>query len=125
MQIATTLSGIVSSEGGIVFGGYLLGKDSDGRTMSALNELMGGATLMVDRATTESYFSVRLTAKVRHLAAVAARAVPPASPTLAGLEELFPPTVKSPSATASRRHSSAMLHSPHRPSRTMRIFSSA
>jgi hypothetical protein len=46
---------IVSSEAGIIFGGHSLGKDSAGRTMSAINELWGGATLTVDRATSDSY----------------------------------------------------------------------
>lgn len=49
---------IVSSEGGAVLGGHSLGRDSAMRTMSAINELWGGATLTIDRATSDSY-SVR------------------------------------------------------------------
>ncbi|SEP51121.1 Protein of unknown function [Rhodospirillales bacterium URHD0017] len=48
-------AGIVTSEGGIVFGGHALGRDSASRTMSAFNELWSGATLTVDRATSDSY----------------------------------------------------------------------
>jgi putative DNA primase/helicase len=48
-------AGMVSSEGGIVFGGHALGKDSANRTVSAINELWGGAALTVDRATSDSY----------------------------------------------------------------------
>ena len=48
-------AGIVTSEGGVVFGGHSLGKDSASRTMSALNELWSGATITVDRATSDSY----------------------------------------------------------------------
>lgn len=46
---------IVSSEAGAVLGGHSMGKDSAMRTMSAINELWGGGTLTIDRATSESY----------------------------------------------------------------------
>jgi putative DNA primase/helicase len=46
---------IVTSEGGVLFGGHAMGRDSASRTMSALNELWSGATLTVDRATSDSY----------------------------------------------------------------------
>ena len=38
-----------------MFGGHSLGKDSASRAMSALNELWSGATITVDRATSDSY----------------------------------------------------------------------
>jgi hypothetical protein len=44
---------------------------------------------------------------------------------LAGFEELFRPAVVLLSAIPSRRQSSAIVTSPRKPSRTMRIFSSA
>src|ERR1700732_4961901 len=46
-------------------------------------------------------------------------------PLLPGLKEVFRPAVIQILDDPSRRHSSAMLSSPRRPSRTMRIFSSA
>jgi hypothetical protein len=56
---------------------------------------------------------------------VAERAVSPDQPAFAGFEELLRPAVIKPRAIPSRRHSSAMLDSPRRPSRTTRNFSSA
>ena len=50
--------GVVSSEAGTVFGGHGMGKDSAMRNMAMLNQLWDGATLPVDRRTSES-FTVR------------------------------------------------------------------
>lgn len=49
---------VVSSEAGTVFGGHGMGKDSQMRNMAMLNQLWDGATLPVDRRTSES-FTVR------------------------------------------------------------------
>lgn len=50
--------GVISSEAGTVFGGHAMGKDSAMRNMAMLNQLWDGATLKVDRRTSES-FTVR------------------------------------------------------------------
>jgi putative DNA primase/helicase len=50
--------GVVSSEAGTVFGGHGMGKDSAMRNMAMLNQLWDGATLPVDRRSSES-FTVR------------------------------------------------------------------
>jgi len=50
--------GVVSSEAGTVFGGHAMSADSAMRNMALLNQLWDGATLKVDRRTSES-FTVR------------------------------------------------------------------
>jgi len=50
--------GVVSAEGGIVFGSHGMGKDSVMRNLSLLNQLWDGASLTIDRRSTES-FTVR------------------------------------------------------------------
>jgi putative DNA primase/helicase len=50
--------GVVSSEGGLVFGSHGMGKDSVMRNLALLNQLWDGATLTIDRRSTES-FTVR------------------------------------------------------------------
>ena len=47
--------GVVSAEAGIVFGSHGMGKDSVMRNLSLLNQLWDGATLTIDRKTTESF----------------------------------------------------------------------
>jgi len=47
--------GVISSEAGTVFGGHAMGKDSAMRNMAMLNQLWDGATLKVDRRTSESF----------------------------------------------------------------------
>ena len=47
--------GIVSAEGGSVFGSHGMGKDSAMRNMSLLNQLWDGARLTIDRKTSESF----------------------------------------------------------------------
>ena len=49
---------IVSDEGGAVFGGLGMGKDSVMRYLSTLNTLWGGGTLRTSRRTSESYTAV-------------------------------------------------------------------
>ena len=51
-------SGVVSSEAGLVFGAYGMGKDSVMRNLATLNQLWDGATIVTERRTTES-FTVR------------------------------------------------------------------
>jgi putative DNA primase/helicase len=50
--------GVVSAEAGIVFGSHAMGKDSVMRNLALFNQLWDGATLKVDRKTSES-FTVR------------------------------------------------------------------
>lgn len=50
--------GVISSEAGSVFGGHGMGSDSVMRNLAALNQLWDGATLPVERRTSES-FTVR------------------------------------------------------------------
>ena len=50
--------GVVSAEGGIVFGSHGLGKDSVMRNLAMLNQLWDGNPLTIDRRTSES-FTVR------------------------------------------------------------------
>lgn len=50
--------GVVSAEAGIVFGSHGMGKDSVTRNLATLNLLWDGASLKIDRKTSES-FSVR------------------------------------------------------------------
>lgn len=50
--------GVVSAEAGIVFGSHGMGKDSVMRNLALLNQLWDGATLTIDRRTSES-FTVR------------------------------------------------------------------
>lgn len=50
--------GVVTAEGGAIFGSHGMGKDSVMRNLSLLNQLWDGATLTFDRRTTES-FTVR------------------------------------------------------------------
>ena len=47
--------GVISSEAGSVFGSHGMGKESVMRNLAALNQLWGGATLPVERRTSESY----------------------------------------------------------------------
>mgnify|MGYP000875878068 CR=1 FL=1 len=47
--------GVVSAEGGIVFGSHGMGKDSVMRNLAMLNQLWDGANLKVDRRTSESF----------------------------------------------------------------------
>jgi putative DNA primase/helicase len=51
-------AGVVSAEAGIVFGSHGMGKDSVMRNLGLLNQLWDGATLTIDRRSTES-FTVR------------------------------------------------------------------
>ena len=51
-------AGVVSAEAGIVFGSHGMGKDSVMRNLALLNQLWDGASLTIDRRTTES-FTVR------------------------------------------------------------------
>ncbi len=51
-------AGVVSAEGGAVFGGHAMSKDAAMRNMALLNQLWDGATLNIDRRTSES-FTVR------------------------------------------------------------------
>jgi putative DNA primase/helicase len=48
-------AGVVSAEGGAVFGSHSMGKDSVMRNLALLNGLWDGASLTVDRRTTESF----------------------------------------------------------------------
>ena len=50
--------GVVSAEAGVVFGSHGMGKDSVMRNLGLLNQLWDGASLTIDRRTTES-FTVR------------------------------------------------------------------
>ncbi len=50
--------GIVSAEGGLVFGSHGMGSDSVMRNLATLNQLWDGNTLIIDRKTSES-FTVR------------------------------------------------------------------
>jgi putative DNA primase/helicase len=50
--------GVVSAEGGIVFGSHGMGKDSVMRNLGLLNQLWDGKSLTIDRRSTES-FTVR------------------------------------------------------------------
>jgi len=50
--------GVVSAEGGVVLGGHAMSKESAMRNMALLNQLWDGATLNIDRRTSES-FTVR------------------------------------------------------------------
>lgn len=50
--------GVVSAEAGIVFGSHGMGKDSVMRNLATLNQLWDGASLKIDRKTSES-FTVR------------------------------------------------------------------
>ncbi len=50
--------GVVSAEGGIVFGSHGMGKDSVMRNLAMLNQLWDGNSLTIDRRTSES-FTVR------------------------------------------------------------------
>jgi len=50
--------GVVSAEAGIVFGGHAMGKDSVMRNLAQLNQLWDGASLSIERRSTES-FTVR------------------------------------------------------------------
>lgn len=47
--------GVVSAEAGVVFGSHGMGKDSAMRNLALLNTLWDGATLKIDRKTTESF----------------------------------------------------------------------
>jgi putative DNA primase/helicase len=47
--------GVISSEAGSVFGGHGMGADSVMRNLAALNQLWDGATLPVERRSSESY----------------------------------------------------------------------
>ncbi len=47
--------GVVSAEGGIVFGSHGMAKDSVMRNLSMLNQLWDGNTLTIDRRTSESF----------------------------------------------------------------------
>lgn len=47
--------GVVSAEAGIVFGSHGMGKDSVMRNLGLLNQLWDGATLTIDRRSTESF----------------------------------------------------------------------
>jgi putative DNA primase/helicase len=55
--------GVVSAEGGLVFGSHAMGKDSIMRNLAMLNQLWDGNHLTIDRRTTESFTvkGVRLT----------------------------------------------------------------
>jgi putative DNA primase/helicase len=55
--------GVVSAEGGVVFGSHGMGKDSIMRNLAMLNQLWDGNHLTIDRRTTESFTvkGVRLT----------------------------------------------------------------
>lgn len=59
--------GVVSSEGGIVFGSHGMGKDSVMRNLGLLNQLWDGTPLTVDRRTSESFTvqGARLTVAVQ------------------------------------------------------------
>ncbi|NHZ78029.1 DUF3987 domain-containing protein [Massilia sp. CCM 8695] len=59
--------GVISSEGGAVFGGHGMGKDSQMRNMAVFNELWDGKPIRIDRRTSESYTvkGVRLTVAVQ------------------------------------------------------------
>jgi len=48
-------AGVISSEAGSVFGGHAMGKDSVMRNLAALNQLWDGASLPVERRSSESY----------------------------------------------------------------------
>lgn len=47
--------GLISDEGGTVFGGHAMGKDSVMRNLSGLNSVWGGDALRIDRRTKESF----------------------------------------------------------------------
>jgi len=47
--------GVVSAEGGIVFGSHGMGKDSVMRNLAMLNQLWDGTNLTIDRRTSESF----------------------------------------------------------------------
>lgn len=47
--------GVLSAEGGIVFGSHGMGKDSVMRNLSLLNQLWDGSSLTIDRRSTESF----------------------------------------------------------------------
>jgi len=57
-------AGVVSAEGGAVFGAHAMGKDSVMRNLALLNQLWDGANLTFDRRTSESFrvCGARLTA---------------------------------------------------------------
>ncbi|MBF0256871.1 MAG: DUF3987 domain-containing protein, partial [Gammaproteobacteria bacterium] len=48
-------AGLISAEAGSVFGGHSMSKDQLTKTLSLLNQLWDGATLTIDRRTTESF----------------------------------------------------------------------
>jgi putative DNA primase/helicase len=48
-------AGVVSAEAGIVFGSHGMGKDSVMRNLALLNQLWDGASLAIDRRSTESF----------------------------------------------------------------------
>ncbi|SCY42366.1 putative DNA primase/helicase [Nitrosospira sp. Nl5] len=48
-------AGVVSAEAGIVFGSHGMGKDSVMRNLALLNQLWDGASLTIDRRSTESF----------------------------------------------------------------------
>lgn len=48
-------AGLLSDEGGSVFGGHAMGKDSVMRFLATLNSLYGGTSTTVDRRTSESF----------------------------------------------------------------------
>lgn len=48
-------AGVISSEAGGVFGGHAMGKESVMRNLAVLNQLWDGATLPVERRSSESY----------------------------------------------------------------------
>jgi len=57
------VSGLLSSEAGVIFGGHAMGRDSIMRNLATMNSLWDGQSLSVDRRTSESYTvrSARLT----------------------------------------------------------------
>lgn len=59
--------GVISSEGGAVFGGHAMGKESQMRNMAVLNELWDGKPIRIDRRASESYTAkgTRLTVAVQ------------------------------------------------------------
>lgn len=59
--------GVISSEGGAVFGGHGMGKESQMRNLAVLNELWDGKPIRIDRRTSTSYTvnGARLTVAVQ------------------------------------------------------------
>ncbi len=59
--------GVISSEGGAVFGGHGMGKESQMRNLAVLNELWDGKPIRIDRRTSASYTvnGARLTVAVQ------------------------------------------------------------